>query len=386
MAHMTASEIRELLKITSRPEVISFAGGLPAPELFPLEAIRRAGERVLEETGARALQYSTTEGVGELREWIAERMNRTLGVRLDADNILITNGSQQALDLSGKVFLDEGDVVLCESPTYLAAISAFRAYGCAFVEIPTDAEGMDLDALEDALRGCGRAKLIYMIPNFQNPSGHSWSLERRRGLARLAGEYGLAVVEDNPYGELRFAGEFLPSVMAFDRSGCVLTTGTFSKTLCPGLRIAWIAGDKELIARYVLAKQGADLHSGTYAQHLILKYLELFDIDAHIAALREVYGRRCALMLEALDRELPAGTAYTRPEGGLFIWLELPRRINARTLLERCLEKNLAFVPGGAFFPNGGRENTLRMNFSNMPEERIVEGVRRLGRTLREMA
>lgn len=386
MEHLTASEIRELLKITCRPEVISFAGGLPAPELFPLAAIRRAAELALEKSGAEALQYSTTEGLPALRAWIAARMNATLGTSLGPDNIMITGGSQQALDLSGKVFLDEGDTVLCESPTYLAALSAFRAYGCRFMEIPTDEEGMDLAALEKALRETKRVKLIYMIPNFQNPSGRSWSLERRRGLAGLAAEHGVAIIEDNPYGELRFAGEFLPSVMSFDREGGVVATGTFSKILCPGLRIAWVAGAKDVIARYVLVKQGADLHSGTFTQHLIASYLEENDIDAHIGAIREVYGKRCAVMLEALDRELPQGVSVTRPEGGLFLWLELPEGINARDVLEKCLERNLAFVPGGAFFPNCGKENTLRMNFSTMPEERIVEGVRRLGEVLRETA
>lgn len=385
MANLKASEVREILKITSRPEVISFAGGLPAPELFPIKEIKEASRYVLEHSGVEALQYSTTEGVHSLRVWIAERMNSLSGTNLEPDNILVTHGSQQSLDLSGKVFLDEGDVVICECPTYLAAISAFRAYGCRFVEIETDEHGMDMSCLEEALRTQERIKLIYMIPDFQNPSGRSWSGERRKQLADLASQYGVAIIEDNPYGELRFAGKSHPSVMSLDNKGCVLTTGTFSKILAPGLRIAWIAGDKALIRKYVLVKQGTDLQCSTFTQLTIAKYLELYDIDAHVTKIREVYGKRCHTMLDALQRELPEGVTYTRPEGGLFIWLTLPEEIKARELLVRCLEKNVAFVPGGAFFPNTSRENTLRMNFSNMPEERIQEGIRRFGDALREI-
>ena len=385
MANLKASEVREILKITSRPEVISFAGGLPAPELFPVNEIREASNSVLRLSGPEALQYSTTEGMLALRAWIANRMNSTSGTSLEPDNILVTHGSQQSLDLSGKVFLDEGDVVICESPTYLAAISAFRAYGCRFVEIETDEHGMDIESLEKALQTQERVKLIYMIPDFQNPSGRSWSGERRKKLAALAAKYGVAVIEDNPYGELRFAGQPLPSVMSHDDKGCVLTTGTFSKILAPGLRIAWIAGDRELIRKYVLVKQGTDLQCSSFTQLTIAKYLELYDIDAHVAKIREVYGNRCRLMLAALKEELPEDVSYTYPEGGLFIWLTLPQEMQARELLVRCLDKNVAFVPGGAFFPNTSRENTLRMNFSNMPEERIREGIRRFGQALREI-
>lgn len=385
MDSLRASEIREILKITQRPEVISFAGGLPAPELFPLEAIKRVNQIVLDEHGPRALQYSTTEGYLPLREWVAKRMNSRLGVALDADNILITSGSQQALDLSGKLFLDEGDVVLCESPTYLAAISAFRAYGCSFVEIPTDDEGMIINDLEQALQTHANVKLIYMIPDFQNPSGRTWSLNRRRELAALATRYAVAVLEDNPYGELRFEGEFLPAVKSFDTEGYVLCTGTFSKIFCPGYRVAWVAGDKEVIRKYVLAKQGTDLQSNTLAQMEIARFLELYDIDAHIDTIREVYKKRCGLMLKTMAEEFPSQVSFTRPQGGLFAWVELPPDMNARELLEKCLKRDVAFVPGGAFFPNGGRENTFRVNFSNMPEERIVEGVRRIGVVLREM-
>ncbi len=382
MSYIKASEIREILKITENPQIISFAGGLPAPELFPVEEIKEVNRLVLEQDGAKALQYTTTEGFKPLRYWIAERMNSRLGTRFDCDNILITHGSQQALDLSGKVFLDEGDVVLCESPTYLAAISAFRAYGCDFIEIPTDDDGMIMENLAKQLADCKKAKLIYVIPDFQNPTGRTWSIERRKQLAALSAEFGVAVVEDNPYGELRFESEFLHAVKSFDTSGNILCTGTFSKIFCPGYRIGWIAGDTEIIRKYVLVKQGTDLQCNTIAQMEIAKYLELYDIDAHIEKIREVYRKRRDLAIQTMEKLFPKEVSFTRPQGGLFAWVELPSSLDARTLLEKCLEQNVAFVPGGSFFPNGGKENTFRINFSNMPEDRIVEGLTRLANIL----
>ncbi|KAI4453802.1 atp7 isoform b [Holotrichia oblita] len=301
MTEIKASEIREILKVTEKPEVISFAGGLPAPELFPVSEILEVNRIVLEEKGAKALQYTTTEGYKPLREWIATRMNTRLGTDFDCDNILITHGSQQALDLSGKVFLDEGDTVLCESPTYLAAISAFRAYGCEFTEIPTDEQGMVISELEKRLKECGRAKLIYVIPDFQNPTGRTWSFERRKQLAEVSAKYNVVVVEDNPYGELRFEGDFLQAVKSFDKTGNVLCTGTFSKIFCPGYRIGWIAGEKDIISKYVLAKQGTDLQCNTIAQMEISKYLDLYDIDAHIGMTCAACARRIEKVVGKLD-------------------------------------------------------------------------------------
>lgn len=384
MSGIKASEIREILKVTEQPEIISFAGGLPAPELFPVDEIKEVSRIVLENEGKKALQYTTTDGFKPLREWIANRMNNKLGTSFNCDNILITHGSQQALDLSGKVFLDEGDVVLCESPTYLAAISAFRAYGCTFVEIPTDDQGMIISELVKKLEKCQNAKIIYMIPDFQNPTGRTWNLERRKQVADISARFGIAVLEDNPYGELRFEGEFLPSIKSFDKTGNVLCTGTFSKIFCPGYRIGWIAGDKDIIRKYVLVKQGTDLQCNTIAQMEISKYLDLYDIDMHIENIRNTYRKRRDLTVQTMEKEFPDEVFFTRPQGGLFAWIELPSHINARDVLVKCLEKNVAFVPGGSFFPNGGRENTFRINFSNMPEERIVEGLKRLGNVLKE--
>ena len=355
MENMEASEIRELLKLTEKPEAISFAGGLPAPELFPIEEIREVNNYVLDHCGGQALQYSTTEGWQPLRKWIAERMNTQLGTSFCEDNIMITHGSQQALDLSGKVFLDEGDVVLCESPTYLAAISAFKAYGCEFVEIETDGEGMLPASLEKALEDYPRAKLLYIIPNFQNPTGRTWSLERRKKIAELSARYQVVVIEDNPYGELRYEGDFLPSVKSFDRSGSVVCTGTFSKIFCPGYRIGWIAGDAEVIRNYVLVKQGADLQCNTIAQIVISTYMEHYDIDAHISKIREVYRNRRDAAIDAINTCFPADTVYTRPEGGLFLWVEVKESVNTVRLLESCLARNVAFVPGYSFFPGKSR-------------------------------
>ena len=384
MEYLKCSDIREILKVSERPEMISFAGGLPAPELFPVEEIKEVSRIVLEEEGAKALQYTTTEGHGPLRQWISNRMNTRLGTCFEYEDILITHGSQQALDLSGKVFLDEGDVVLCESPTYLAAISAFRAYGCEFVEVPTDNDGMIMEELERILENTARVKIIYMIPDFQNPTGRSWSLERREQLVKAAIKHQVIIIEDNPYGELRFEGGDLPSVKSFDQIGCVLCLGTFSKTFCPGYRIGWVAGDKRIIDKYIVVKQGTDLQCNTLAQMEIAKYLELYDIDEHIAKIREVYRRRRDLTVQTMGEEFPEGVTFTRPQGGLFAWVELPVGVNARDVLVESLKRSVAFVPGGSFFPNSSKENTFRINFSNMPEERIIKGIRILGGILRE--
>ena len=375
---LKASEIREILKITQRAEVISFAGGLPAPELFPVEMLKKISVQVLAESGRSALQYSTTEGYEPLRRKIAERMGRKFQTQVDANQILITCGSQQALDFTGKLFLDAGDVVLCESPTYLAAISAFRAYQPRFVEVPTDDDGMVIEALEKILVTTVRVKLIYVIPDFQNPTGRTWSLSRRRQLIAVATRYGIPVIEDNPYGELRFEGEILPSLKSMDTAGLVIGTGTFSKTFCPGMRIGWLVAEPEIIEKYVLIKQGADLCTSLRSQMEVDLFMEIFDFEANLQQLIELYRKRRNAMVEALEESMPAGVTFTRPQGGLFLWVELPPHMRAVELLQECLRRDVAFVPGDAFFPNGGVKNAFRLNYSNMSEERIREGIRRL--------
>ena len=383
MEGVRASEIRELLKFTARSEVISFAGGLPAPELFPVREIEAAAVSALDHEGARVLQYSTTEGDPRLREIIAARMNRVRGTSRTADEVLVTAGSQQGLDLSGKIFLDAGDVVLCESPTYIGAIQALRIFQPRFIEVPTDDDGMIIEALARRLAAEPRARVIYVVPDFQNPTGRRWSTERRRALLEAAAHHPVVVIEDSPYAELAFDGPPLPAIQSLDEHGQVVYLGTFSKTFCPGLRLGWVAGPKELVDKYVLVKQGADLHTSTLPQRLLQLYLDRHDFDAHIQRIRTLYHRRRNVMLEAMDRFFPPGVRYTRPQGGLFLWVELPEQLNARDLLTASLAENVAFVPGGAFFPNGGHEHTIRLNFSNMPEERIREGIQRLARVIR---
>lgn len=379
-----ASEIREMLKYTEKPEMISFAGGLPAPELFPVEEMKKVCDAVLSEQGQDAMQYSTTEGYKPLREYISKRMSRS-GIIAPVEDIIITAGSQQALDLTGKVFIDEGDVVICESPTYLAAINAFNCYLPKYAEVPMDEDGMIMEELEKALKVNPGAKFIYTIPDYQNPTGRTMSIERRKRLIELANEYDMPVIEDNPYGELRFEGEMLPPVKYFDTQGRVIYLSTFSKILSPGLRIGWIYGNPEVIQKYVLFKQGTDLHTNIMAQMLAAKFTDMFDLDAHIGRIKEVYKRRRDLMYNTIKESFPEGVHVTNPSGGLFLWVELPKGLSSRDVLFRSLENNVAFVPGGSFFPNGRGENTLRMNFSNMPEERIVEGVHRLAKVLKEL-
>jgi 2-aminoadipate transaminase len=383
MAGLRASEIREILKLTQRPEVISFAGGLPAIETFPASDISSVTADVLAENGASALQYSPTEGFPPLRKTIAERMNTVFGTGVSADQILVTSGSQQGIDLLGRVLLDEGDVVLCESPTYLGAINALKAYQPEFVEIETDDDGMVLKDLERKLTELDRVKLIYVVPDFQNPSGRTWTLERRRQVMELVRRFQVPVAEDSPYAEIRFEGELVPPLKALPGNEWVVYLGTFSKVFCPGMRIGWVCAVEEIYRRLVHVKQGADLHTSTLAQMQLSAYLERFDIGENIQRTIALYRDRRDTMLGSMDEHFPPQVRWTRPEGGLFVWVVLPDHLSARDLLVRCLEKDVAFVPGGPFFPNGGNENTLRMNFSSASPERIEEGIRRMATVLR---
>lgn len=384
MDNIKASEIRELLKLTQKPEVISFAGGLPAPELFPVEELEKVSSKVLDEQGTAALQYGPTEGYEPLREQITKRMEK-IGVKAKPENILVTSGSQQGLDFSAKIFINPGDIILCESPSYMGAINAFKAYEPKFIGVPTDEDGMIMEELEDILKNNDRVRFIYVIPDFQNPSGRTWSIERRKRLIELANEYNIAIVEDNPYGELRFEGEYYPSVKHYDTEGRVIFLGTFSKIFCPGLRLGWVYAEKEVLNKYVLAKQGSDLQSSTISQMQIAKFLEEYDIEKHIEKLKEVYKNRRDIMINTMKEEFPEEVKFTNPQGGLFTWVVLPEYMNARDLAVKALEKNVAFVPGGSFFPNGGNENTLRLNYSNMDEEKIKIGIKRLADAIKDM-
>lgn len=386
MSQLQASEIRDLLKLAERPEIISFAGGLPAAEMFPVEALKQASIKVLEQQGRQALQYSSVEGYKPLREKIAERMN-TVGVQATGDHVLVTSGSQQGLDFAGKIFLNEGDVVITERPTYLGAIMAFRAYCPRFVDIPMDDEGMDMEALENELVSHERVRFIYVIPDFQNPTGKTWSISRRKQLIQLANRFNIPVVEDNPYGELRFEGERPPAVKSFDTQGRVLFLGTFSKTFCPGMRLGWTLGEGDLLEKFMLVKQGADLHTNSLAQRQLNQFLEDYSLDEHIAIIKDLYRRRRDVMMESMDASFPAHSelTHTYPSGGLFTWVELPAHLNARDVFRAAVERQVAFVPGESFYANGGGYNTLRLNYSTMSEVNIQEGIQRLGTVLKEM-
>jgi 2-aminoadipate transaminase len=384
MDDITASDVRELLKVTEHPEIISLAGGLPAPELFPAAKLAELARDLLREDGARALQYATTEGFRPLRRWVAQRMTSVWGARFTDEEVMVTTGSQQGLDLTAKLFLDEGDVVFCESPTYLAALGSFRVCRPRFVEIPTDDEGMDIEALQRALAQ-HHPKLVYVIPYSQNPSGRTWSLQRRREFMAVMADHPVPVIEDDAYLEVSFDGEVVPSLRTFDDRGAVVCLGTFSKVLSPGIRVGWVAAERPLLSRYILLKQSADLHTASLTQMLVMRWLESGALDPHLRVIRDTYRERRDAMLRALEDEMPAGTRFTRPRGGLFVWVELPGGVDARELLRRSLTRQVAFVPGGSFFPNEQRRNTARLNFSNVSPERIREAVRRIAAELRGM-
>lgn len=377
---MHASDIREILKVTAMPEVISMAGGLPAPEVFPIEEFRRAFDRVLAERGAAALQYSVSEGYQPLRELIAERQQRA-GTRCTASNILITSGSQQALDLLGKVLLNPGDKVLLEKPSYLGAIQAFDSYQAEYVLVPMDEDGMIVDDLDQILSS-QTVKLIYALPNFQNPSGRTMSVERRRTLVEVATRHGVPIVEDDPYGELRFEGQAVPSLSSMDQAGVVIGLGTFSKLLAPGLRLAWMVLPDDAYEMFLLAKQPADLNTSTIGQMATYEVARDGFIDRHLELIRSVYRERRDAMLDALETNFPASASWTRPAGGMFVWAELPDEVDTRELLVEAVAEKVAFVPGQSFHADGSGRNTMRLNFSNVTPERLKEGIGRLGRAI----
>jgi len=389
---MGSSIIRELLKLTEQPDIISFAGGLPAPEVFPLKRIQEACNRVLEMNGPQALQYGTTEGYRPLREMIARHTSR-YGIEVTAENILITSGSQQALDFIGRLFINNGDHIVVESPTYLGALQAWNAYGANYVSVPSDENGMVVDELEKALRV--GPKFIYVLPNFQNPTGTTLALERRRKLVELADKYGVPIIEDDPYGQLRFEGDHLPSVVTLDSeyrgpngghyTGNVIYMSTFSKLLAPGLRLAWIIAPPEVIRKLVMAKQAADLHTATLNQYVAYEVARGGFLDEHVKFIRQVYKERRDVMLETMEEMFPSEMRWTRPQGGMFLWGIMPEGMDAAEVLKKAIERKVAFVPGFAFHPNGGGENTMRINFSYSKPEVIREGITRLGLLLKEL-
>jgi 2-aminoadipate transaminase len=379
MGTVHRSFIREILKVTANPEIISFAGGLPNPELFPVAAMDTAAHGVFAEIGASALQYSTTEGDAGLRAIIARRYKDIRGLDVDPDSILVTTGSQQILDLVAKVFIDRGDKIVIERPGYLGAIQAFSLFEPQFVTVSLEPDGPNLEELEAAFRD--GAKCFYSVPNFQNPSGVTYSLEKRKAVAALLDKYGVLFVEDDPYGELRFMGEDLPSIYSFCRNPGILC-GSFSKIAAPGFRLGWLVTGKEVYDKLVIAKQAADLHTSTVAQSIMRRYLETNDIESHVELIRERYGYQRGVMVEMIRRYFPSEVSIIEPEGGMFLWATMPEGVSSMDLFDVAIKDKVAFVPGRPFYVDGTGENTMRLNFSNSDEGRIEEGIKRLGRSI----
>jgi len=380
-----SSIIRELLKLTQRPEVISFAGGLPAPEVFPVARFDEACHRVLQSQAAIALQYGPTEGYRPLREYIVGHMAR-YGILASVDNVLVTSGSQQALDLIAKLLINRGDRILVESPSYVGALQAFDLMGAEYVTVPIDNDGLQTSEMEQALRS--GPKFMYILPNFQNPGGVTLSRSRRDQLVALSDKYGIPIIEDDPYGQLRYEGEHQPPLVVLDRinaerddayqMGNVIYLSTFSKVLAPGLRLGWIVAPPDVIARLAQIKQSSDLHTSSFVQMVAFEVARDGFIDEHVKLIRRVYKERRDAMLQALEDFFPPGVSWTRPAGGLFLWVTMPAGVNSRRLLDQALRQNVAFVPGEAFFPGQHSGSHMRLNFSNAQPEQIREGIRRL--------
>ena len=382
-----SSAIRELLKFTQRPEVISFGGGLPAPDVFPVQRFEEACHKVLSELGPQALQYGPTEGYHPLREMIARNLAR-YGILATTDNVLVTSGSQQALDLIGKLLINRGDRILVEAPTYLGALQAFSVYGAQYVPVEIDDEGLTIEHLDPSLRT--GPKFMYVLPNFQNPSGVTLSDGRRHQLILLADKYGIPIVEDDPYGQLRYEGEHIPPLVVLDWEnvrrdntftiGNVIYLSTFSKTLAPGIRLAWIVAPEDVIAKLVQLKQAADLHTSTFNQYVAYEVARDGFLDQHVKLIRQIYRERRDAMLQALHDYFPHEITWTHPEGGLFLWVTMPLGTDSQALFKAALAQDVAFVAGDCFYPNnsseGGRH--MRLNFSHSQPEQIREGIRRL--------
>jgi len=382
------SAIRELLKLTQRPEIISFAGGLPAPESFPLDILKKLSLEVLEKEGAAACQYSTTEGDNGLRKALIEKYRTDEGLDLALDNIIITTSSQQGLDLLGRIFVDPGDAVVVGLPTYLGGLQAFSAYGAEMHGIKLDAEGMRADLLEAKLEEIKKAgkkpKFIYTVPDFQNPAGITMSEKRRREILAVAHEHDVLVIEDSPYRELRFEGKNPPMLYKLDGTEQVLVLGTFSKIFVPGFRIGWIIGNREVLDKFVTAKQSADLCTSAFVQKIAALYLNQGHFDKSLQRVVAMYREKRDAMLAALEKYMPKGVMWTHPEGGLFLFVTLPNGMDAEKLFHRALEKNVAYVLGSVFHCDGSGKNTMRLNFSFAPKEMNIEGIRRLAEAIKE--
>ena len=381
---MRGSAIREIFKYAADPTVISLAGGNPAPELFPNEELAQIAASYLKDEKVLSLQYGLTEGYMPLREAVKARLKANDHIGGENDDLIIVSGGQQGIELSTKALVNEGEAVIVEEPSFIGATNTFRSYGAKLVGVPMDEDGMNIEALRSALASTPNVRVIYTIPTFQNPMGATMSLEKRRALYQAAQEYDVVIIEDNPYGELTFDGTKLPTIKSMDTDGRVIYCGSFSKILAPGLRVGFMCADREIISKAVIAKQVSDVHTANLTQLLAYGFMTRFDIDALIAKMRVNYAHKCATMLKAIEEYFPEGVFFTRPKGGLFIWCDVGHGIDTLALSKTCIEKKVVYVPGNTFMVDMNKPtSTLRLNYSTMTDERITEGVRRLGEVFR---
>ncbi|MFN0118222.1 MAG: PLP-dependent aminotransferase family protein [Elusimicrobiota bacterium] len=380
---MKASIIREILKISSKPGIISFAGGLPSSSSFPLVEFEQALIQALRKDGTKALQYTVTEGLFELKEYLCHWLNQQ-DIKAEPSQMLLTHGSQQALELLGKIFIDKGQSILVENPTYLGAIQSFNIFGPRYITARMDDKGMIPEELEKTLNK-HKVKFIYTVPTFQNPSGITTTLERRKALIKIAKKKNIPILEDDPYGLLRFRGQPVPSLYSLARGKGVVYMSTFSKLLSPGIRLGFMIAENELIQKLVLAKQPTDLQTNTLIQYAVYHYCQAGNLDKHIPKIIKDYKHRCEVMMTAIKKYFPPEVTYIEPEGGMFIWCQLPKKKKASLLFKNSIKKGVAFVDGSVFYPNGGGENTFRLNFTSSSDEMIIEGIKRLGDAIREI-
>ena len=384
--NMKPSAIREIFKSLGKPGCISFAAGNPSPESFPVEEIRKITSRILSEEPITALQYGVTEGYPKLRELVSARLKRVYGIGSDDDETIIVSGGQQGIELTCKVMCNEGDVVISENPSFIGALNAFRSLGAKLVGVPLGDDGMDIAALEKALAENPKAKIIYTIPSFQNPAGITSTLENRKAVYALASKYDVVIIEDNPYGDLRFSGEDVPTYKSFDTEGRVVYCGSFSKILSAGIRIGTLTANKALVSKIVVAKQVEDVHTNMFFQMVCAKYMSEYDLEEHIAKIRKLYSHKAGLMISALEKFMPSDVKFTRPDGGIFLWCCLPVGYDLGEFIKRCSEKNVFVVPGTAFLPDESETTrSFRLNYSMPPDEEITRGIKLLADVVAEM-
>ena len=384
--NMKPSAIREIFKSLGKPGCISFAAGNPSPESFPVEEIRKITSRILSEEPITALQYGVTEGYPKLRELVSARLKRVYGIGSDDDETIIVSGGQQGIELTCKVMCNEGDVVISENPSFIGALNAFRSLGTKLVGVPLGDDGMDIAALEKALAENPNAKIIYTIPSFQNPAGITSTLENRKAVYALASKYDVVIIEDNPYGDLRFSGEDVPTYKSFDTEGRVVYCGSFSKILSAGIRIGTLTANKALVSKIVVAKQVEDVHTNMFFQMVCAKYMSEYDLEEHIAKIRKLYSHKAGLMISALEKFMPSDVKFTRPDGGIFLWCSLPEGYDLGEFIKRCSEKNVFVVPGTAFLPDESETTrSFRLNYSMPSDEEITRGIKLLADVVAEM-